>query len=63
MEDDLKKQKMEDDLKKNENGRRPHKKMKMEDELNCFWKSKNTLIVDTGRRPQFLKIKDDLIFI
>ena len=36
---------MEEDLKKNENGRRPQ----------FFFKSKTTLIFDAGRRPQFLE--------
>ena len=53
MEDDLKKQ-MEDDLKKNENRRRPQLFLKIEDDLNIL-----TLEDDLN----FLKMKDNLIFI
>ena len=51
MEDDLKnKQKREDDLKKNENGRRPKfKKIKMEDDLQKKWKMSSK---KNGRQPK-----------
>ena len=45
---------MEDDLKKNENGRQPQFFLKIEDDLNFL-----TLEDDLN----FLKMEDDLIFI
>ena len=45
--------KMDDDLNLFENERRPQ----------LFWKTKTTSIFDNGKRPQILKIEDDLIFL
>ena len=46
---------MEDDLKKNKKGRRPQKKMKMEDDLNNFFEKLEWRPQKIGRRPQEMK--------
>ena len=48
-----------DNLKKIKNGRRP-KKMKMEDDLNFFWKSRMTTSKKNEDNHQKIKMEDGL---